>query len=459
MSDYIETLADRYGIISVLGEGALGRTMLADDSESGEKVAVKELLPSRMKRWKDLDLFHRECRTLKALSHEGIPTYIDDFVIESENADAPPRLFLVQQFVRGKSLQDMLDEGHEFSEDEVRDVAIQTLEVLRYLHELNPPVIHRDLKPANLMRMELGRIMVIDFGAVREAITFDGVGSTIVGTFGYMPPEQYAGMSVAATDLFALGATCVQLISGRPPTELFKGLHHFELPSDLPITVGLERVLLKLTEPEVSNRYQSAQAVLDDLGHGFLMVQKESVTTTIPIPHEIIPAPRPFPGFYLRDAYHGRSHLIVVIMVILSVLLAAVFPIGGAFLLGQPELALIGFLGLGVATIFGWMVSKKALNEIDVYRRGTYTLGEITGVFWSVTAPENTNLTYRYPIGGEFEHGCLSTADKSYRKLGPGDPVGVIYLPEETSEHVMYAVPTKWAATQKVGLSKRLSSD
>jgi hypothetical protein len=449
VDDKNEAIGGRYQVERVLGEGALGRTMLACDGErGGRRVAIKELLPSRLKRWKDLDLFHRECRTLQGLEHPGIPSYLDDFVIEDPEGRAPPRLFLVQEFVDGKSLQDHLDEGRVFDEMEVRDIARQTLIVLRYLHGLNPPAIHRDLKPANLMMRPDNSVVLIDFGAVREAVTADGIGSTIVGTFGYMPPEQYTGKSVPATDLFALGATCVQLLSGRPPSDLFEGLHHFKIPDDLPVTLGFENVLMKLTHPEVASRYASASDVLQDLVHGFLMVRKEKLTGDLPIPHRIIAAPRYFPGFVLRDAYTGRGHLTTVVLVVLGLFLTLGFPLAVAFL-GQwvwlaPAIGLLLFAGA-----LGWPAARKSWNEIGVYRRGTYALGEITGRFLSSTSMAVANLTYRYRVGNGFRHGCIATSDSSYLDLGPGDPVGVVYLDDEPEEHVLYAVPAEWSRVQQ----------
>jgi len=83
-------------------------------------------------------------------------------------------------------------------------------------------------------------------------------------------------------------------------------------------------------------------------------------------------------------------------------------------------------------------------------------LGEVTGVFLSTSVNRATNLTYRYRVGQAFEHGSLSTVDSDYQKLTPGDPIGVIYLAEEPSEHVMYAVPRKWSKEQNTGTADRL---
>lgn len=450
-----EILKEQYEVQKVLGEGALGRTMLAIDLKNSRNlVAIKELLPSRMKRWKDLDLFHRECKTLQGLSHSGIPSYFEDFVIDSD-AETPPRLFLVQEFVQGKSLQDLLDEGETFNEERVRDIVRQVLAILDYLHTRNPPVIHRDIKPSNLMLSSEGKVSLIDFGAVRESVTFDGVGSTIVGTFGYMPPEQYAGKSVPGTDLFALGATCVQLLTGKPPTDLLEGIHQFKIPADLPITLGFENILLRLTEPEVDRRFSSASEVLKELDTGFLMVAKAEILGSLPIPHAIRPAPRPFPGFFLRDAYLGQSHLTVLLLSSFGVLLTATFPVV-VLSSGQPEFALLGAFATMIAGMMAATVTRKARREIDVYRRGIYALGEVTGVFLSTSVDHATNLTYRYRVGQEFEHGSLSTVDSDYQKLTPGDPIGVIYLADEPSEHVMYAVPTKWSKEQNTGTADRL---
>jgi hypothetical protein len=446
VGDSFEVLEERYELREVLGEGALGRTYLARDLQRAERrVAVKELLPSRMKRWKDYDLFERECRTLRHLDHEGIPSYREDFIIEPESPSEPARLFLVQDFVEGRTLEAHIEEGRIFDEAEVRAIAEQVLEVLVYLHGLHPPVIHRDIKPSNLMFTEEGRVVLIDFGAVREAVTAEGIGSTIVGTFGYMPPEQYAGRSVPATDIFALGATCVELLTGRPPAELFEGIHEFRIPEDLPVTLGFERVLLEMTDPELEQRYASASEVLRDLRTGFLMVPKDALTGDLPIPYEIRPAPRPFPGFHLRDAYTGASHLGVVLFTGLGAVLSLVFPLT-VLLIGEPIWAIPGFFVSFVTCLMAWIVSEKSRREIETYRRGVYTLGEVTGRFLSNSSETGVHLTYRYELrAGGFAHGCLSTGDRSYRELTPGDPIGVLYLPEEPSEHVMFAVPRDWA--------------
>jgi hypothetical protein len=454
----LEVLKDQYELLDVLGEGALGRTYLAQDRKRQRKVAIKELLPSRMKRWKDYELFHRECSTLRSLAHPGIPAYYEDFIVESEDPSVPARLFLVQSFVEGKTLDAHLREGRTFDEDEVRDFAEQVLEILDYLHGLNPAVIHRDIKPANLMLTPQHKVVLIDFGAVREAVTADGLGSTVVGTFGYMPPEQYAGQSVAATDIFALGATLVELLTGRPPGELFEGLHTFKLPEDLPVTLGFEKILLKMTEPEVHRRYENVGQVQQELSRRFLMLRRESITGALPIPHEILPAPRAFPGFQLRDAYLGISHVSVLLLSLVGFLVSLTFPIA-VYLAGTAAFAILG--GFFSLVVLGacLAVSLRARRAIQIYAGGSYTLGEVTGRFrGSASESHYTHLTYRYLVEDRFYYGSISTRDRSYRTLTAGEPVGVLYRAEDPAAHVMYAVPTQWSERQSRRLQQRLKA-
>jgi hypothetical protein len=436
----------RYELRRVLGEGALGRTYLAYNRSIFELVAIKELLPSRMKRWKDFDLFARECATLRSLEHPGIPRYVEDFIIEDEGGVAS-RLFLVQEFVEGEDLQEMLDRGHKFSEDEVREIALQVLNILDYLHHSTPPVIHRDIKPANLMMTAEGKVKLIDFGAVREAITADGMGSTVVGTFGYMPPEQYAGASSAGTDLFALGATCVQLLSGRAPGELFEGLHTFQLPEELEVSLGLEQILLKMTEAEVERRYQSAREVVMDLRSRFLMTSRAAVRSALPIPRELRPAPRPWPGFHLRDARLGWSHTGIIGLTLLGAAVSVLFPFVVLFI-GQGAWAALGAFVSVCTCAMASAVSRHAREEVEVYRRGQYTLGEVTGRFLSSSNDAGVHLTYRYKVEGGFAHGSIATGDAAYQALSVGDPLGVLYMPDAPARHILYAVPAAWARQQ-----------
>src|SRR5690606_14302015 len=139
-------------------------------------------------------LFERETRVLKNLRHPCIPRYIASF--ESE-----PGVFnLVMERKPGASLRAIATRVH-FTDRELRDVLGRVLDILEHLHGRTPPVIHRDIKPANMVRDAKGNIALVDFGGVRDALRENG-GSTVIGTFGYMAPEQLHGQATPATDIY-----------------------------------------------------------------------------------------------------------------------------------------------------------------------------------------------------------------------------------------------------------------
>lgn len=206
-----KVLQGRYEITDTLGSGGFGTTYVArDQARFGAKCVVKELLPQRQESAVARRLFEREARVLCDLSHPQIPTMHGYF----ENGD---RFFLVQDFVEGETLQARLARETRLSEVATREIVLQLLDVLEYLHQRTPPVIHRDIKPANIILARDGRVVLIDFGAVREAIGDDK--NTSIGTMGYTPTEQMLGRATTASDCYALGATALEMISGLAPVE------------------------------------------------------------------------------------------------------------------------------------------------------------------------------------------------------------------------------------------------
>jgi serine/threonine protein kinase len=213
-----DIIAQRYRITDILGQGGVGITYAAEDLKSGETVAVKALSLRHMGDWKQLELFEREAKILAQLNHPAIPRYLDYFQVDTSEDRA---FYIVQQLAEGKSLAELAKIGWRTNEDGVRKIATQILEILVYLHSLKPPVVHRDIKPQNLIWGKDGKIFLVDFGAVQDTYrsTF-AKGSTIIGTYGYMAPEQFLGQAVPATDLYGLGATVLFLLTHRSPADL-----------------------------------------------------------------------------------------------------------------------------------------------------------------------------------------------------------------------------------------------
>lgn len=222
-----ETLADgRYGVWRKIASGSQADTLEAVDRRDGKAVAIKRFKVSQAKSWKDVELAEREARVLASLSHPALPAYVDHF--EEHGA-----LYLVMERVEGENLAEFTRAGKRLGRSELRALLGTLSEILEYLHSRVPPVIHRDIKPGNIILRPDGTFALVDFGTVRDGLRPDG-GSTVVGTFGYMAPEQFQGRAMPATDVYAVGALMLALLSGKGPDEL----PHRGLAIDVAASVG-----------------------------------------------------------------------------------------------------------------------------------------------------------------------------------------------------------------------------
>ncbi|MGB7710601.1 MAG: serine/threonine-protein kinase [Microcoleus sp.] len=256
-----EILADRYQCDRRLGKQAGRQTLLARDLKTQQQVVVKLLSFSSDFNWEDLKLFQREVETLKSLSHPAIPQYLDSFEI-----DTPSRkgFALVQTYIEAKSLQEYLSDGRTFSESEVKQLATALLDILAYLHQRQPPVIHRDIKPSNILLKNrsgnsVGEVYLVDFGAVQTLATQQGKTVTVVGTYGYMPPEQFGGRAVPASDLYGLGATLIALITKQHPADLPQKDLQIEFEQFTQLSPAFTNWLKWMTHPSLESRPASAQ--------------------------------------------------------------------------------------------------------------------------------------------------------------------------------------------------------
>ena len=194
------SLQDRYCFIKQIGHGSQGKVFLAESRATGKRVAIKQLNIESVKNWKEYDLFHREADVLRSLDIRGIAKLYE--TIECLN-DSQPCSYIVQEYIQGQTLNDMLISGHRFSITRVYQIILQLLDILEKLHSHNPPVIHRDIKPSNIILRPVDgdnyMVHLIDFGAVANPQVQSG-GSTVAGTYGYMPPEQLTGKPQPANE-------------------------------------------------------------------------------------------------------------------------------------------------------------------------------------------------------------------------------------------------------------------
>ena len=248
-------LQDKYRFICDIGRGSQGKVFKAERLADGQVVAIKVLDISSVQNWKDYDLFRRESEVLQSLKMEGIAKFYEsmDFLEQDH-----PRAYIVQEYIEGRSMDKMIRSGYRFTVSSVFETGLELLTLLEKLHTHEPPVIHRDLKPANIMcrRSETRDydVFLIDFGAVANP-NVQGGGSTIAGTCGYMPPEQLMGRPVAASDIYALGATLVYMLCGVDPGEMqmrdFRLIIEPHLEQIPPVVVN---VLRQMLEPAADKR-------------------------------------------------------------------------------------------------------------------------------------------------------------------------------------------------------------
>ena len=246
-------LAESYEIAESLGKGGLARTYAAVRLEDRLPVVIKELRFAQLENWKPYELFEREVRVLKQLDHPAIPRCLEAF---SQGEGDALCHYLVLERVPGQSLAQKLNEGWRPQEAAVKELALKVLDVLEYLHGLAPPVIHRDIKPSNLV-IDGENLYLVDFGAVQDLLRPEG-SSTVVGTFGYMAPEQLTGRALPASDLYALWATLVSILSGRTPAELPQRELKLDFRPYVNATPELVAWLEKLLEPAWEHRFASA---------------------------------------------------------------------------------------------------------------------------------------------------------------------------------------------------------
>lgn len=256
-----EVLRDgRYVVVGSLGGGSQGETLDAVDKRDGRLVAIKRFAVRGAKSWKDVELAEREAAVLSALSHANLPRYVEHF--EEHGA-----LYLVMEKVEGESLAARRKRGQALSHEQVVRFLADVAGCLRYLHGHAPPIVHRDIKPGNVILRPDGSYCVVDFGSVRDRLKPEG-GSTVVGTFGFMAPEQFQGRASPRSDVYAVGATAICLLTGREPEDLpHKGL---AIDVEAALRGQVERRLIvalrSMLEPDPDVRVGSVDQALRDSG-------------------------------------------------------------------------------------------------------------------------------------------------------------------------------------------------
>lgn len=248
---------DKYRIIETIGSGGMGTVYLAENVKLGNKWAIKEI-PKKIDNNVD---FLAEPNILKKLNHPALPRIID---IEQDNDN----IYIVEDYIEGKSLDKQLRIKRNFDEATVIDWAKQLCNILLYLHNQEPnPIIYRDMKPSNIIVSDDNVVKVIDFGIAREFKTDSGSDTTYMGTRGYAAPEQYGtSQTDERTDIYSLGVTMYHLLTGKSPNEPPYELKPLRTVSKA-FSEGIEFIVGKCVQNDPANRYQNVDELLYDLNN------------------------------------------------------------------------------------------------------------------------------------------------------------------------------------------------
>ena len=298
---------------------------------------IKELSLRTLDKWKTEELFQREISTLSKLNHPSIPNFIENF---SAGKGRNAKMYLVMEFFEGSNLA-LERKTKKYTSTQALKVMKDIAKTLEYLHSFHPPIIHRDLKPSNLVRKKDGSIGIIDFGSVIDIIQSNG-GSTIAGTFAYMPPEQVLGLASEVSDYYSLAVTALALISGKEPEAM---LENRRLNWKKHINFRHKKLGLffeNLLNEDPQKRLNSASKIIkaiDDLLNSKKKIQKKKKVHKIKTPKIIKVTKRtnnkkPHVNKYKEMTPQRQAKRIAVIYSIFVTPILIITAINGAFLKG-----------------------------------------------------------------------------------------------------------------------------
>lgn len=263
----IGTVIDgKYEILKEIGRGGMSVVYLAMDKHLNKQWAVKEIRKKGGGKNDEIvvNSLLAEANMMKKLDHPSLPRIVDII-------DNGITIYVVMDYIEGESLDKILNEFGAQPEEMVVNWTKQLCDALSYLHSQKPSIIYRDMKPANVMLKPEGNIKIIDFGIAREYKEQNLADTTVLGTKGYAPPEQYSGQTDPRSDIFALGMTMHHLLTGVDPRN---GEPYVPVRQWNPeLSEGIEIIIDRCVEPAAENRYQSCSDLLYDLEHPELITK------------------------------------------------------------------------------------------------------------------------------------------------------------------------------------------
>jgi serine/threonine protein kinase len=252
-----QILDGKYEIIKVLGQGGMSTVYLCRNNRLGNLWALKEINSE----WNSKIDFLAEPNILKNLNHNGIVRIIDIF---HENNS----LYIVEDYIEGKTLKDHVEINGPLAFENIVEISLQLCNILSYLHSHNPPIIYRDLKPSNIMIKPNNKIVLIDFGIARIYKEGQNGDTVILGSKGYIAPEQLVNIqSNAQTDIYSLGITIYFMLTGKSislPTEVMFNENYPQSSNK-----NLKRIIQKASSIQPENRYKDINQILIELNRAY----------------------------------------------------------------------------------------------------------------------------------------------------------------------------------------------
>jgi WD40 repeat protein len=377
-------LRDRYLAVEPIGQGGFGRTFKAIDEDKPSKpfCVIKQFFPQvtgTASANKAADLFTQEASALEQLNYPNIPKLLAYFITPDG------RQYLVQEFIDGQNLKTELEMHGKFSAAQVQELLTTILPTLEYIHQLG--FIHRDLKPENIIRRTDNRqLYLVDFGAAKITTTKPKQQGTTIGTPEFMAPEQGWGSAYPASDLYSLGVTCLNLLTGISPFSLFDDLQNQWSWKDKlteSIEPQLATILDTLIQSRPIDRYPSAQAALDALNGHSAQISNQTISVPEPV-RAVVETPTP--------------------TVITSLPVISNNPVNWE-----------------CQYTFAW--HRKPINAIAIFDNGEYLISGDDGgtvAVWNLTMPQQPIATYSnnnaiYTVAASPNHSQIASGDKNRR--------------------------------------------
>src|SRR3954451_345352 len=279
VNDSPRVLGNRYEVGELLGRGGMAEVHLGRDARLGRTVAIKLLRTDLARDSTFQARFRREAQSAAALNHPAIVAVYDtgeEQIVESGGGvfNLP---YIVMEHIEGRTLRDVLSEGHHLDIDSALDIITGVLTALEYSHRIG--IVHRDIKPANVMLTPIGDVKVMDFGIARamsDASSTMTQTQAVIGTAQYLSPEQARGEQVdTRSDLYSAGCLLYELLTGRPPftgdspvAVAYQHVREAPVPPsrlDPDVSASVDAIVLKALAKERENRYQSAGEMRRDI--------------------------------------------------------------------------------------------------------------------------------------------------------------------------------------------------